>query len=653
MQKPPKPNLSRMRATQRQALEGLSSRAKQVGQKTVKLLRDLDERAKLTEHARNLGTDVSRHAAKFDQQTGISHQARKVVRASAEKTRSIAAAVKMQADERGITEALGTLDERVLKPVKARATQAAQSAPVRAAVRDAQSGYGAMRGAVMDVVAPVLPTYDVEKLLGDIASELNYVAACLMQISPRDSAEISSRFGRALAAKLTGAGVAAGLTGLVAAFGTAGTGTAIASLSGAAATKATMAWVGGLVGGGAAAGATVTAGITLVVAAIAMSILSSTPRDFNQLTLQEQRVLQTCWLTAAICNEMKGRYRLLEAQEVVGLYEQALRPLDEELRDEVDALCKGLDGRNATALREHALPDLGAVLETFPSYLSWRYSEAGMEWAAQAGREARLESLALTTDEAHGAKPYRWSRPLTEGNLSYALGGAIAALISGQPLEQSAETDMLLEAVRRYASTALGHADVYQVRDYVQAHWDNPEWRRAFGSGVLGHFQEQLVLDQRSHAVKGAEPSLFDDPHHPGADIQYTDAETEEIVQQIQVKASASPNTVYEALRKHPDIPVVVNKDVADQIDDPRVSASEHTYDEIRQPRDEFLQALNEHTVLARVERSAATAVAVATLSELTQMVRGEREFPQAVLSAAGKTGTTAAATLVTAMLFG
>lgn len=58
-------------------------------------------------------------------------------------------------------------------------------------------------------------------------------------------------------AKVTGAATSAGLFGLVSTFGTAGTGTAIGTLSGAASTSATLAWIGGLVGSGAAAGAVV------------------------------------------------------------------------------------------------------------------------------------------------------------------------------------------------------------------------------------------------------------------------------------------------------------------------------------------------------------------------------------------------------------
>ena len=66
--------------------------------------------------------------------------------------------------------------------------------------------------------------------------------------------------------------------GLVATFGTAGTGTAIASLSGAAATNATLAWIGGGTlaagGGGVAAGATImTGGVALIVIGVGAGVM--------------------------------------------------------------------------------------------------------------------------------------------------------------------------------------------------------------------------------------------------------------------------------------------------------------------------------------------------------------------------------------------
>lgn len=75
-------------------------------------------------------------------------------------------------------------------------------------------------------------------------------------------------------ASVAGAGTAAGVLTLVGAYGTASTGTAISALSGAAATNASLAWLGGgsvaAGGGGVAAGtAVLTGGVIIVVIGVA------------------------------------------------------------------------------------------------------------------------------------------------------------------------------------------------------------------------------------------------------------------------------------------------------------------------------------------------------------------------------------------------
>jgi hypothetical protein len=62
-----------------------------------------------------------------------------------------------------------------------------------------------------------------------------------------DAASAADRIVNASVAKLGAIGVTAGVYGLAALMGTAGTGTAIGTLSGAAASRATLAWIGGSV----------------------------------------------------------------------------------------------------------------------------------------------------------------------------------------------------------------------------------------------------------------------------------------------------------------------------------------------------------------------------------------------------------------------
>jgi len=97
-------------------------------------------------------------------------------------------------------------------------------------------------------------------------------------------------------------------TSLVAAFGTCSTGTAISSLSGAAATNATLAWLGGGAasagGGGMAAGALVLGGIvvvaTLVVAStVTWAFIVYDKKDRRQYTLLLEEKFSKLWYKIA------------------------------------------------------------------------------------------------------------------------------------------------------------------------------------------------------------------------------------------------------------------------------------------------------------------------------------------------------------------
>lgn len=82
--------------------------------------------------------------------------------------------------------------------------------------------------------------------------------------------DANKEFASGAAGTVGGAVVVSGTTGAIATWGTASTGTAISTLSGAAQTKAILAWIGRFVGGGVKAG-TFTLGIVGIVAGFAIS----------------------------------------------------------------------------------------------------------------------------------------------------------------------------------------------------------------------------------------------------------------------------------------------------------------------------------------------------------------------------------------------
>jgi hypothetical protein len=118
-----------------------------------------------------------------------------------------------------------------------------------------------------------------ESLFGTIKS-LEGVCTSILQTKRNISQDI-------LIGKLTFAGTTVGVSALVSAIGTASTGTAITTLSGAAATNATLAWIGGsvLVGG------TVLTGGAIAVALSAVYFWNGKERKYDVLEQFEKEII--------------------------------------------------------------------------------------------------------------------------------------------------------------------------------------------------------------------------------------------------------------------------------------------------------------------------------------------------------------------------
>jgi len=202
-------------------------------------------------------------------------------------------------------------------------------------------------------------------------NELNYVVACIMQVSTKTASSLTERVGKAIAAKAAGAAAVTGILGLVSAFGTAGTGTAIASLSGAAATSATLAWVGGLLGGGVAVGSVMTGGIALVVGGAAYKILSSTARTYESLSSVEKQIIDVCIVLIKAIDEQIPKQKAPTKHELEVLLKCSLVPFQKMLKDNEKMICKNLDIKNSMAFSVNAIPDFQSnVIGPFTLYVS-------------------------------------------------------------------------------------------------------------------------------------------------------------------------------------------------------------------------------------------------------------------------------------------
>ena len=463
MNKPPLPQLSNFQKLQKYGAD-LSKKmvvaAEDVAKKTADGLQKFDKAHEITATVSETGKRLREAAKKVDDDYAISKRAETAIKTTTDRFEKATLAAKRSADEHGVTK---LVVEKIVDPV-VQVLKAAGSSEVMQKSRElTEETYGAGRRMVRDVFVPNLPTYDSYELLQSAKEELNYIAACMLQISSEESSRIGSQFSRAVTAKIAGAASTSALLAIVAVFGHAGTGAAISGLGGAAATSATMAWVGSLVGGGVAAGAALTGGLALVVGLAAYQAFSSERRGFETMSTQEQQIVQSCWMLAALADAYQQRPYEFTLEAAVDFLEKAIRPLYRDVEANLETLCGPLDGKHAVVMRQHVLGDFrSAVLERFVSYLSWAHSDDGRAWHATqvaAAMNTKIETPETRNVVGQGGDVLR---AMLEGNAEAAIGGVFAALLTRSALDENTESKLVLEALRR-TSTILNNASEEQL----------------------------------------------------------------------------------------------------------------------------------------------------------------------------------------------
>lgn len=365
-------------------------------------------------------------------------------------------------------------------------------------------------------------------------------------------------------AKVTGVATTAGIYGLVATLGTAGTGTAIGTLSGAASTSATLAWIGGLVGGGMAAGA-----VVLPITGIAAGAAA----------------------TMYLRRKLHGRPRILDKlhpfeDEILFSVDNLIRPLDAISKDE-------LPQPTTDELRVYAHVGLNPLLARIEQHLVTTTANSGSETrTTQFGdtlkpkyqKQLRQHCRILHKHAAFLAKPIHRSRlERSRSWLATILGrlsrkpekprqvphlASVALVVTFQRLLEdkistlSLENGLVLDALRR-STNRLENASVKELSEYVQSL--SPEQLGGVVSNTKGIYHEMLFVEMHN-ANGGTEiAQMMEATNFPGSDVQFLlDGE---VIREVQLKAANSPSLVYEHLQRYPDIEILVTEETASIID--------------------------------------------------------------------------------------
>lgn len=569
-----------------------------------KKIGEFDRQHGVTEKIRLSGGLIGEAVTSMDKKVGVSKAASKTKDAIASAGRRVGETADKIAEHVGAYKAA----ESVENAAKKIADQYQLQKHLREIGKKVETVYGSTRSFIKPYFLPETP----DQLLRNAKSELAYTSACIMQISSDDAEKVAAQFGKVVTSKIAGVAATGALLSLVSTFGTAGTGTAIASLSGAASSSATLAWVGGLLGGGMATGAVLTGGVGLIVGLGAYKALSSERRDFESLEEIEQRVLQYCWMLIAIIDEhLQGDCAKFNAGQARTLLHDTLLPLQEMLKSNSDAICNNLDAKNAAAFRQHVLKDFGPTV---------------------------IEPFRVFVEDELVRKTLRYE---------YVIGGVIYALLTRSAVDSTIEDQLVLVALRR-SDPDLANASESDISNYLVGY--DEKQLKGIANNVKGIYHELMWVEQYNATHTDTRAELYEATNYPGADVRLVDKKTGEAIAEYQLKATDSVDYVEEHQMRYTEVEVIATDEVANRMED--VEASNNLNSELTANTEGSIDELADNTLGDRTLEGAGLAATVATGQELVEMLQGKKEFPDAVKETIKKSGTAGVATAIAAYLF-
>jgi len=363
-------------------------------------------------------------------------------------------------------------------------------------------------------------------------------------------------------AKLTGVATTASIFGIVSTLGTAGTGTAIGTLSGAASTSATLAWIGGLVGGGMAAGAIIlpltgfAAGTTATM--YLRRKLHGRPRLLTELKQFEDEILF-------------GADNLIRPLDLLSK-EGVPTPTSDELRlyahDGLEPLIARIQHHLADGTQTQTQQDDAA---SFADTIKPKYQKQLRRHCRiiQTHADAFAQPIHISLSERLGSwlaklwRRFNHTKPRSKSHLaSIVLAVTFQRLIDGQISALGPENDLVLDALRR-STNHLHNASIEDLSAYVDGL--SPEQLVGVVSNTKGIYHELLFVELHNASGEADIAQVMEETNFPGADVQFfLDGD---VVREVQLKAINSPTLVYEHLERYPDIEILVTEETAAMLD--------------------------------------------------------------------------------------
>ena len=398
--------------------------------------------------------------------------------------------------------------QRATTSLKGTAERLVKSKPAETMINVSE---GALRGTIGEIKRKTR-----QSLYAETAKALDELSDALL----RETRGTTAKMTRIAAAKLGAVATSAGIFGLAATVGTAGTGTAIGTLSGGAATSATLAWVGGSVAMGSAivAALSIVGGIGFAAGAfwVFHKYWLGKKRPEDDLSDREQRIIEVSSKLAVACRRLDAEDASPDPNTAKALFEEALQPLCKRLMDEE------------------------------PRHTQW-----------PAGALRRLRRAISGVSDIAVRMKHLGSKSPTITISVFAV--TITQLLQGDLSDLTAEQEVVLEALRR-SSNELNNATNEELIAYASSLSD--QQLQGVINNTKGIYHEMLFVQAENTDSDQFSAALFEETNHPGADVIITDNVTGE-VREVQLKATDYRSYIREHQKRYEQFEIFVTEEVS------------------------------------------------------------------------------------------
>jgi len=150
----------------------------------------------------------------------------------------------------------------------------------------------------------------------------------------------------------------------------------------------------------------------------------------------------------------------------------------------------------------------------------------------------------------------------TRQSIAITIASVFACFINRQFDFQSKDELLILEALRR-SKKSLENAPIDVLGDYVRDM--NTTQLQGLANNVKGIYHELLVEEGINSTDDGLTAEVFPNTNHPGADIVIKNGD--QIIKEVQLKATDNIELVERHLDRYPEIPVAATTEVAEKIE--------------------------------------------------------------------------------------